>query len=199
MRLGVFGGTFDPIHLGHLSIARNAFKQLSLDQILFVPAKAPQLREGKDPIGTPYQRYEMVRLAIDDIPEFFVSDIELRRPGPSYMVDTIKELSDCFSSTQIELYLILGSDLLDRFHQWHQYQVILEACTLAIYARPGYSTTVESSEIIGIGSLRMEVIEGPGFSYSGTKIRESLRNGALDVQGFLSEIGEYIEMENIYG
>src|SRR5579862_1416802 len=127
MRIGIFGGTFDPVHLGHLISAEQAREQAQLDQVWFVPSARPP-HKLEQPI-TPFERrVEMLQLALAGQPNFVVDLIEKDRPGPSFTVDTLADLKRTHSRD--EFFLILGADCLADFHTWRQPERILELATL---------------------------------------------------------------------
>ena len=137
MRIGILGGTFDPVHLGHLLIAEESRSCLQLDQVLFVPAGRPWLKEGQ-PLTEAHHRVRMVELAISSNPHFQVRRDEVDRPGLSYTVDTLKELRSEVSAGA-ELFFILGLDAFESFHRWKEPERILELCRLLVVSRPGYA------------------------------------------------------------
>ena len=136
MRVGVFGGTFDPIHLGHLLIAEESRISLGLERALFVPAGRPWLKEGQ-PLTEAHHRLRMVELAIAGNPHFSVLRNEVDRPGLSYTVDTLEELRADLGP-DAELYFIMGVDALEQFHHWKEPERLLSLCRLAVVGRPGY-------------------------------------------------------------
>ena len=115
-RIGILGGTFDPIHMGHLAIARSARSVLNLDYIILIPAGQPWLRQVK-PVGDSYQRLAMANLAAESEAWLLVSDIEIKRLGPTFTVDTLEQLNS-MNDDQTEFYLILGEDALKELHLW---------------------------------------------------------------------------------
>ena len=136
-RVGILGGTFDPVHSGHLMIAERALAELGLDQVLFVTAGSPRLKR-QAPSAASEHRLEMVRLAVEHDGRFAVSDAEIHRHGPTYTVDTLEHVLREYGSGD-ELYFILGVDVLPRFHEWRNSERILELCRLVVVSRPGYS------------------------------------------------------------
>jgi len=134
MKLGILGGTFNPIHLGHLRIAEEVRDRLGLDQVLFMPAATPPHKPlvGDLPFA---ERLAMVRLAVADHPRFSVTDLENRRSGPSYSVDTLRELK--LEHPADELFFIIGSDSFLEIGLWHRYAEIFPQCHLAVVERPG--------------------------------------------------------------
>ena len=124
MRIGIFGGTFDPIHNGHLAVAEYVRTEIALDQVLFVPAGQPWFKEGQT-VTDAWRRLEMTRLGVADNPHFAVSDMEVRRDGPTYTIDTLTELRGDMGEGA-EFYLILGIDALNELHRWRRPCDVLE-------------------------------------------------------------------------
>ncbi|HMB70269.1 MAG TPA: nicotinate-nucleotide adenylyltransferase, partial [bacterium] len=169
LRLGIFGGTFDPIHLGHLILAELARYLLRLDEVLFVPARIPP-HKGNSCSGADH-RIRMTRLATEDNPRFAVSDLELRREGPSYTVDTLRALRDQRPGT--EHYLLMGADSARDLESWKDHQVLLEDSTVVILGRPG----VEEADLPPHVSRRTTVLSTPRFDISSSRIRGLVREG----------------------
>lgn len=134
MKIGILGGTFDPIHYGHLILAQEAAQQLKLDKVVFVPAYIP-VHKMKSCVLNPRHRYKMVKLAVKNNYLFEVSDIEIRSKKPCYTVDTLRKLKNRFKNDR--LYFITGSDNVSQFPKWKDPQGILKFATLAIAKRPG--------------------------------------------------------------
>jgi nicotinate-nucleotide adenylyltransferase len=130
-RIGVFGGTFDPVHVGHLAIANSALEELGLDRIMFVPARRSPLKQ-QGPVANADDRLAMLEAAIRDEPRFGVSRLETDREGPSYTVDTLEALRDLG-----ELFLIVGSDAYADFERWRDPSRIRTLATVVVVARPG--------------------------------------------------------------
>ena len=130
-RLGVFGGTFDPVHVGHLVIAKAALEELPLDRVLFVPARRSPLKQ-RGPVASEADRLAMLEAAIAGDPRLGVSRVELERDGPSYTVETLEALRD-----QGELFLILGTDAYAEFGRWRDPERIRGLATIVVAARPG--------------------------------------------------------------
>lgn len=136
-KLGLLGGSFNPIHNGHLTIARLVRDQLHLDQVLFIPTgDPPHKRDGS--LAPAKDRYEMVRLALAGTPSFHLSDMELRRSGKSYSIDTIRELQRQFGSST-ELYFLIGLDAFLDLPNWKEPIELLQACRFVVVPRPGQS------------------------------------------------------------
>lgn len=133
-KIGIMGGTFDPIHNAHLALAEAACEQLELDFVLFIPACQPPHKE-KNNVSPADVRSDMVKLAIEDNPRFVFSDIELKRTGKSYTVDTLNEL--CKSDSNAEYYFILGADSLFAISQWYKPEEIMSKSIIAVGVRDG--------------------------------------------------------------
>lgn len=137
MRLGIFGGSFNPIHNGHLTIASQVRERLQLDRILFIPTGEPPHKRGW-PLAPARDRYEMVRLAIAGTPSFDISDIEVQRRGRSYSIDTIRELLRQHGPAT-KLYFLIGLDAFLDFPTWKEPDALLKACRFVVISRPGQS------------------------------------------------------------
>lgn len=131
-KIGIMGGTFNPIHNGHLFLAENAYEQIGLDQILFMPSKNPP-HKAKPVMVTDQQRVDMINLAIQDNPHFALSTLELERDGYTYTADTLKLLME--GKGEVRYYFIVGADSLFMMHQWYQPQVIFELCSVVAAGR----------------------------------------------------------------
>jgi nicotinate-nucleotide adenylyltransferase len=132
-RIGLLGGTFDPIHFGHLGMAQELAEALALDTVKFIPAAVPPLKS--QPSASAADRCAMVQLAIANNPDFQLDDRELKRTGPSYTLDTLRSLRSELSE-QDSLVLFIGSDAFKQFNRWHQWQEIIRLCHIALVARP---------------------------------------------------------------
>ena len=200
MKLGILGGTFDPIHLGHLIIAQEAMSSLRLDRVLFVPAGDPWMKA--DTTITPRQhRLAMVVAAVGGNPKFKVSPSELERFGPSYTVETLEEFQEDYG-LQAELHFIIGADALKDFGRWNQPERVLELCILAVVGRPAQEeldlSALEAS-LPGIGK-RVVVIDDVSIGVSATDIRERVAEGRSirylvppPVEAYIQEHGLYKE------
>ncbi|HEX2548966.1 MAG TPA: nicotinate-nucleotide adenylyltransferase, partial [Gammaproteobacteria bacterium] len=132
--IGIFGGTFDPIHFGHLRTALEIFQAFHLSEVRFIPSFQPVHR--KMPVASAEDRLAMIELAIQNEPALTLDDCEIKRQGPSYMIDTLRDLQQKFSDTSF--ILILGIDALLKFPTWHQYEEILSIASLVVAHRPLY-------------------------------------------------------------
>ncbi len=175
-RLGIFGGTFDPVHIGHLIVAEEARAHLDLDRVLFVPARVSPLKpEGS--LFSPAERLRMVELAIEDNPHFGVLRIELRREGPSYTVDTLdtirRELLD-----DVQLFFIMGADALETLDSWYRPQDIVNMARIVAISRPGAQVDLQALEkdLPGI-SEATDIIDTLQIGISSTDLRSRLERG----------------------
>jgi len=198
MNMGVLGGTFDPIHNGHLVIAEETMAQLNLAEILFVPAGYPWLKAGS-PISAAEHRFQMVRLAIADKPRFKVSTMEIDRAGPSYAVDTITELQGKLGVGD-ELFFILGRDTLAELPQWKEPGQLIKMCLLATVPRPGCPMPdldrLETS-IPGL-SQRVILLDEPEVDISASEVRDRVARG-LSISHLVPEVVvEYIGLHKLY-
>ena len=177
MRVGVFGGTFDPIHLGHLAVARSIQSSLGLDNVIFVPAGQPWLK-ADTPVSRVKDRVQMLRLALARRRAFELSTIEADRPGPSYTVDTIETLQRQLGS-DADLFFLLGSDALMDIARWKEPQRLIQLCQLVAFARPGFGLpTMEALEAAVPGiSLRVVFAEVPQVNIRATDIRCRIAEG----------------------
>jgi len=136
MKWGLFGGTFDPIHFGHLRAAQELITLLNLDRVIFIPAALPPHKTARE--ITPFEhRLQMVRLAIAGNDQFSFSDVEKRRPGKSYSVDTVRYFLDS-PDKNLELYFITGQDAFDAITTWREWEKLLSLCHFIVMTRPGY-------------------------------------------------------------
>lgn len=134
MKFGIFGGTLNPIHLGHLRSAEEAREAFSLDKVLFVPAAIPPF--GKEDVESPHHRMEMAKIAIEGNPYFGLSDIEVRRGGISYSIDTVEALKKEIPG--IEAYFVIGLDAFSEIGSWKEYRRFFSLSNFIIVTRPGY-------------------------------------------------------------
>jgi nicotinate-nucleotide adenylyltransferase len=178
MRVGVFGGTFDPVHLGHLILAEHCREQAALDQVLFVPALLPPHKQQLT-LTAFAQRVEMLALAISGNPAFRIDELEKERAGPSYTVDTLTQLSQGRPGDD---FCIIGSDTLHELHLWYQPRRILELATLLVVARPGFMTFPaqdlrDKLHLPDDFALRYQVIEAPLITIASRDIRKRSADG----------------------
>jgi nicotinate-nucleotide adenylyltransferase len=167
-RLGVFGGTFDPPHIGHLVTAIEARDALGLDVVLMVVANQPWQKVGERDITPAAMRLEMVRAAVGDEAGIEASDLEIRRGGPSYTVDTLEKLRATFPSA--ELHLVIGSDAAAALPTWRRASELPALCRIVVVERPGEITTVPAE----FSTRRLDV---PRLEVSATELRRRVAEG----------------------
>ena len=198
MNIGVMGGTFDPLHNGHLIVAEEARTQVNLAEILFVPAGQPWLKTDTS-ISPAEHRVQMVRLTIADKPYFKLSTMEIERAGPSYTVDTIAELKGELGAGD-ELFFILGWDSLVELPQWWEPARLIEICHLVVVPRPGYPAPDLNSLEAAIPGLsqRVMIMDGPEIDISASVIRDRVARG-LSVHHLVPEpVNRYIKQYGLY-
>ncbi len=221
-RLGIFGGTFNPIHIGHLIVAEDVRDRLSLDMVLFIPAHIPPHKSVD--VAPARDRVEMVRLAVKDNPLFAVSDIELRRQEKSYTVDTLWEIK---SQTQADLFFILGSEAFTQIHTWRAPEQLFTLTNFIVMERPGriistgdledylrelerrlpvfYYRGVEKVEDVHIFTVESEKMESKIYlvpvvnvAISSTLVRRRVRSGRSIKYLVPKEVEAYIKERGLY-
>lgn len=191
-RLGLFGGTFNPPHLAHLAIAEAMGDALGLEQVLWMPAAASPFKVGDPAAVSAEHRLAMVRLATADNPRFAVSDLELRRAGVSYTVDTVEALRE--AQPDRALTLLLGGDSLASFTRWHRWEDLLATVRIAVYARPG-STLADLPEAV---RARTTFVEAPALDLSSTVLRKRLMEGQTIRYLVPEALRSYIAQHGLY-
>lgn len=190
LSIGIFGGSFDPPHVGHLMIAEHARQELALDKVLFVPAfVAPHKTNGTS--ASPVHRMRMLRLAVKGNSSFSVSAIELERKGVSYTVDTVAEMQKEFPDS--ELFLIVGSDNLLDFQSWKSPREILAMARLAVYERSSTKPTPGSTLPPAIR------LSGATIDISSSAIRTRIRQGKSVRYQVPDAVENYIKKHKLYG
>jgi nicotinate-nucleotide adenylyltransferase len=192
VKIGLFGGTFDPIHMGHLRAAENAREALGLNTIHFIPAGAPPHRVG--PKTSPTDRFAMVALATASHPAFVASDVEVKRAGTSYTVDTLISMREAFPND--ELVLIVGSDAFGDIASWKDTDRIFSMCRVAVVHRPG---EVPGSELVLEFTMdRVSWVEAAGLQVSATDIRRRVAEGRSVRYLVPDLVADYIQKRGLY-
>ena len=200
MRLGLFGGSFDPVHLGHLQLAQSCQQQARLDEVWFVPA-ATQPFKHQGPAATDQQRLAMLRLATQDEPTWQVSQIELDRGGVSYTADTLRSVHQ--QRPDDELFFMMGADSLRDFASWREPQEILRLATPLVVARAGEPLPdFDALESIcppeRVEQIRQAKVDMPAMDIASSTIRQRIATGQ-DVSQLLPEsVSEYLQREQLY-
>ncbi len=200
-RIGIFGGTFNPIHMGHLIMAEEVCQQHHLSKILFIPAYIPPHKYVKDLIEA-HHRYQMIKAAISEKSKFEVSDLEIKREGKSYTIDTVQEILHHYGGDS-DIFLIMGADSLNELELWKNIKKLSQLCHFVIVNRPGFKTEVSARlvEIIGsdnISDMERLRIEITPVGISSTEIRKRLNDGG-EIEGLVPECVEaYIKEHCLY-
>ena len=196
-RVGVLGGTFDPIHIAHLIIAEECRSQLDLAQVFFLPAGAPPHKLDK-PLTDAESRVAMVRLAIANNPCFVVSRLDIDRPGPCYSADTI-ELLRRQLVPDTAIFFIVGLDSLIDMPLWHDPLRLIQQCVLAVVGRPNYHADMDSLErqLPGLHS-HIRFVEVPQMEISSSMIQQRVRNGLPVKYQVLEVVERYIRTHRLY-
>jgi len=192
VRIGLYGGTFDPVHLGHLRAAENAREAMGLDLVAFLPAAVPPHRGA--PLSPAADRLAMARLATASHPRFEAWDAELRRPGPSYTVETVSSLlcerpSDSF-------VLVVGADTWPEIATWREPERLLSLVEVAVVDRPGYPAEEPVAPFPGARGVRRA--EGPSLPVSATEVRERARQGRSVRYLVPDAVADYIVARRLY-
>lgn len=198
MNIGVMGGTFDPIHNGHLAVAEEVRSRLDLDVILFMPAGQPWLKVD-NPVSPAEYRVHMVRLAIADKPYLKLSTVEIERPGATYTVDTMAELQAQLGAEN-DLFFILGWSSLAELPQWKEPSRLITLCHLVAVPRPGYprpDLKALEARIPGL-SQRVILMDKPEIDISASEIRDRVARG-LSITHLVPEpVASYIKEQKLY-
>lgn len=207
-RLGVFGGMFDPVHIGHIEAAVHASKLLRLDQLKLVPCHVPNHRSGAHASGL--QRLEMLELAIAQYPNLELDSVELDREGVSYMVDTLLELAAANASAT--LVLVIGLDAFNSLPKWHKFEEISQLCHLLVLSRPGQTVDLAStkkidkhwrsvddaSEIFTNSSGNYYIERGFNFDISSTVVRDAIKTKEKLSALLNDDVATFISDQHLY-
>ena len=178
MRIAIYGGSFNPPHVGHVEAARSVYEELRPDRFLIIPANTPPHKELEENSPSPEQRLEFCRLAFADIPGAEISDMEIRREGRSYTSDTVEILRREYP--EAEICIVVGTDMFLSFRTWYRWQFMLETCTIAVLSREAYDNReIEEfcAELERENRARVIIIPHQPLPMSSTEIRERLRMG----------------------
>lgn len=202
-RIGLFGGSFNPIHFGHLIPAQAAAEQLGLDKLIFVPSAVPPHKAAAAGLAPAEHRLEMVRRAIADVPLFDVSDIELKRPGPSYTIDTIVAFRREYG-LDVMLHWLIGADSLADLAAWHRAGELVDACRIVTLARPGWTIDAAIARLRDrlseeqIARLAAGVLSTPLIEISATAIRHRVAAGKSIRFLLPGVVRHYIQQNGLY-
>lgn len=198
-KVGLMGGTFNPIHTGHLLLAEMAYEQFQLDKVLFMPARKPYHKTVRTMVSD-QERIEMIQLAIQGNANFELSLVEFQREGNTYTIDTLKELNIKYPNTQF--YFIMGADSLYQFSQWKEPEEILQRAILLAASRDDIASSALNSQIeyliehFGIGDIRL--LKSPNMEISSHNIRNRVLEGKSIRYLLPDVVREYIETKGLY-
>lgn len=196
-RIGILGGTFNPVHHAHLLLAQEAWFQLRLSKVLLIPALRNPLRDDHRELASEYDRLAMLRLAVLGDSRLSVSDCEIRRGGASYTIDTLEELAERGSGSQ--LYLLMGADAAMTLGQWKDIGQYSGLCTIAICDRPGsHSFACELPEFLKTLNLKWQYLELPALAISASEIRSRIRHKAPVKYLVPNQVANYIKERGLY-
>ena len=185
-RLGILGGTFDPVHVGHLAAASEVHYQLGLDQILLVPTNAQPLKPAPTASGS--DRLAMCQAAVEGDPRFAVSDVDLKRGGATYSVDTLGDLRALHPAA--EFFFITGADSLASLPKWRDYETLVTLATFVGVTRPGHSFTQSDAPHV--------LVDVPAMAVSSTEIRNRVRTGAPIRYLVPNAVAQYVADHDLY-
>jgi nicotinate-nucleotide adenylyltransferase len=199
-RLAIFGGTFNPIHRGHVTVLEAAVRKLGLDRVMLIPSAVPPHKASPE-LAAGEDRLAMCRLAMAESAAVEVSDLELRRAGPSYTIDTVREVRRL--APEAELFLIVGADMLRDFHLWRQFAEIAGEVRLITLPRPGVEIgrLAELRAALGdktVDGILADVQATPLVDVSSTEIRQRLRAGRAIDDLVPAAVAEYIRERGLY-
>lgn len=197
-KIGIMGGTFDPIHIGHLFIAEAVRTEYKLDKILFIPSANPPHKQNSC-VTRAMDRYAMTVLATHSNPHFSVSDIEFRRSGPSYTIDTVRELTEIYGR-DTEFYFVTGADTIQEIPTWKNIHDLLELCNFVATLRPGCVNSIDNIvEYFGEqGRRRIHQLPTPELEISSTDIRQRIKSGKSIKYIVPESVENYLRKENLY-
>ncbi|MBF8303840.1 MAG: nadD [Dehalococcoidia bacterium] len=198
MEIGIYGGTFDPIHMGHLIVAEEARQRLKFEKVLFTPAGLPWMKWPQT-ISSPQHRLEMLKLAIASNPFFHISNVDLENPGPSFTVETMRALKKEYGDSG-NLYFILGVDSIRELPKWHEPHKIISYGKLVAMARPGCEELDWGGLEGAIPQAKDHIIliKGPLIDISSTEIRRRVAEG-ISIRYMVPEAVEnYIHTHGLY-
>ena len=192
MRVCIFGGTFDPPHIGHLLIAQTVCEAENFDKILFMPANRPPHKKN---ISGVEDRLAMLNIAIEGNPNFEISDLEIKRGGVSYTIDTLKALKSSIITEEDDLFYLIGSDSLLELSRWKEPRDILKNCNVVVAIRPGF----RPSDIPAWILHRIQFANVPRFEISSSNIRTRWRENKTIRYLVTLPVWEYINQNQLYG
>lgn len=196
-RLGIMGGTFDPVHIGHLACAEQAREAFDLDAVVFIPAGMPAFKLKRH-VTCAEQRFEMCRLATASNPAFDVSRVEIDRPGVTYTADTLRQLRAHYPQN-VSLFFITGADAVCSILKWRESAAIADLADLIAVTRPGYVLTEEQRQTIEqAGNFRIHLLEATGLAVSSSDLRARVAAGKSIRYLTMQRVLDYIHEHRLY-
>ncbi|HJO21682.1 MAG TPA: nicotinate-nucleotide adenylyltransferase [Candidatus Marinimicrobia bacterium] len=193
MKTCIFGGTFDPPHIGHLLIAQTIIESENFDRLIFVPANISPAKQGKD-ISSSKKRLDMLNLALTNNDNFEISDFEISKGDISYTIDTITDFSKNLGVEKKDLYFLMGSDTLGEFHHWKDPKEIMSLCNIIVAIRPGFTPSDIPQWVLD----EVHFANIPQFEISSTNIRKRWKNGKTIRYMVPKEVWDYINKNGLY-
>lgn len=198
-KIGILGGTFDPIHNGHLKVAKEAVRKLNLDKIIFIPGGNPPHKKNTE-VASSKHRFEMVRIAVKDVKYFALSSIEINKKGKSYSIETITRLLKKYKG-KAELSFLLGIDAMEEILTWKRPRIVLKLCRFIVLKRAGFSFLKMQKKLSRIKIFKNKdygILKVKSIKLSSSEIRKSVKNGA-DITGMVPEkVKKYIYGHKLY-
>jgi len=197
-KIGIMGGTFDPIHIAHLILAEQGMEEFDLDEVLFIPTGQPPHKTEKK-VTNAWQRYEMTKLAINDNPKFKCSDIEILREGNSHTAKTLEELHSQYPEN--EFYFILGADSLAYINEWQHPEIILNLATIIVANRNQTEKKLlisQMQQLIDIYGGKILLMTTPNLDISSNYLREQVAKGSSIRYYVTNEVNAYIKEHALY-
>lgn len=194
MKIGIFGGTFDPVHFGHIHLALSLKEMFQLDQVLFSPSWISPFKQENPYKASPLQRLEMLRLALEGVPDCRAIDYEVQKSGPSYTIDLIHHIKSLYEKSD-EFFLLMGEDLLPEFYKWKEYKQILSLTTPLIGCRDREEKNIswDLPEALKRGIAHIPLVE-----ISSTQIRERIKKNLYCEHLISNKVFEYICENKLY-
>ena len=195
MRIGIYGGSFNPIHIGHTSLAQSLVEQKIVDEVWLLVSPLNPLKQSANPDILDYdERLHIASLATESATGIRVSDFERTLPVPSYTVSTLAELSK--AHPQHTFHLIIGADNWQDFHKWYKWEDILQSYPIIIYRRPGYELDTTGEAFKSAKSIA--IADTPLYDISSTQIRQAIRQGQTPSEWLAPNVAEYIKERGLY-
>lgn len=195
----ILGGTFDPIHSGHIKTAKSILALTDVEKILFIPLGNPP-HKNENNVSSALHRLNMLRLAVEGEKDFLISTMEIDRSGKTYTIDTIKELRKLLGKEK-KFFFIIGTDELLLINTWRNYEELLKICSFIAVTRPGYKDTLLEKDVNFLTqkySADIHIVEIPPVNVSSSEIRENIKNG-ISTKDFVNEkVLKYIKKNNLY-